>query len=597
MIDDLYGKAAKASLGLTWKNRTPTLALWAPTAKDVDVLGWAPGAEDAAPQRIQARRSDHGTWAVRGRSAWKDAQYLFEVTVYAPTTGKVEVNQVTDPHSVALTTDSTHSVLVDLDDRALAPQQWRTARAPALAQPEDSTVYELHVRDFSITDAIVPAENRGSYLAFADAGDGRAHLRELADAGLNTVHLLPTFDIATIPENPADQAEPPCDLASFAPDSTEQQACIAEIAARDAYNWGYDPLHFMAPEGSYATAPDGGARVAEFRTMVGALHTDGLRVVLDQVFNHTAASGQDPKSVLDRIVPGYSHRVNATTGAVETSTCCQNVATEHLMAQKLMVDATVLWARDYKVDGFRFDLMGHHSRANMEAVRAALDELTLREDGVDGAAIYLYGEGWNFGEVADDARFEQATQGSLDGTGIGTFSDRLRHAVRGGGPFDEDPRIQGFATGLLTDANDSPANGDVAAQRERLLHAGDLVKLGMAGNLRDYTFVDASGATVTGADVDYNGQPTGYASEPDEVVTYVDAHDNETIWDALTLKLPQDTPMDARVQDEYRRTGHRGAFADPGVLACRRRPAPLEVVGPQLLRLRRLVQRAELDRG
>ena len=117
-----------------------------------------------------------------------------------------------------------------------------------------------------------------------------------------------------------------------------------------------------------------------------------------------------------------------------------------------MVDSVVTWATEYKVDGFRFDLMGHHSRANMEAVRAALDELTVAKDGVDGSSIYVYGEGWNFGEVANNARFRQASQLELFGAGIGTFSDRLRDAVRGGGPFDEDPRIQGFASGLYTDA-------------------------------------------------------------------------------------------------------------------------------------------------
>ncbi|MCZ4148750.1 hypothetical protein BZG21_30385, partial [Escherichia coli] len=168
-------------------------------------------------------------------------------------------------------------------------------------------------------------------------------------------------------------------------------------------------------------------RVEEFRSMVGSLHSMGLEVVLDQVFNHTAASGQADRSVLDKIVPGYYHRLDAT-GKVETSTCCQNLATEHAAAQKLMVDALVVWAKDYKVDGFRFDLMGHHSRETMEAVRSALDELKPGRDGVDGKSIYLYGEGWNFGEVADNARFYQATQGQLNGTGIGTFNDRLRDA-------------------------------------------------------------------------------------------------------------------------------------------------------------------------
>jgi pullulanase-type alpha-1,6-glucosidase len=282
--------------------------------------------------------------------------------------------------------------------------------------------------------------------------------------------------------------------------------------------------------------------------MVGGLHADGLRVVLDQVYNHTPASGQAPTSVLDRIVPGYYQRLDPATGAVETSTCCQNVATEHAMAQKMMVDSVVTWAREYKVDGFRFDLMGHASRANMLAVRHALDALTLQRDGVDGKRIYLYGEGWNFGEVANNALFYQATQGQLGGTGIGTFSDRLRDAVRGGGPFDDDPRVQGLGTGLAGDPNGAAVNGDAAQQAATLAHASDLVELGMAGNLRAYTFRDAAGDVVRGDQVDYNGQPAGYADQPDEVVSYVDAHDNETLWDALTYKLPQSTAMSDRIR-------------------------------------------------
>ncbi len=313
---------------------------------------------------------------------------------------------------MGLTLDSTHSVAVDLDDPAFRPSAWEGTPAPVVERSVDQTIYELHVRDFSISDETVPAERRGTYLAFAEKDSaGMTHLRELADAGVTTVHLLPTFDIASIPEDRAAQATTG-DLTGFAPDSPEQQAAVAAVQAQDGFNWGYDPWHFSTPEGSYAVDADGGARVAEFRTMVGSLHGAGLQVVLDQVFNHTAASGQDAKSVLDKVVPGYYHRQNPTTGSVETSTCCQNVATEHAMAGKLMVDSVVTWAKDYRVDGFRFDLMGHHSKQNMLDVRAALDELTLAEDGVDGKSVYLYGEGWDFGEVAGNALFEQATQAS-----------------------------------------------------------------------------------------------------------------------------------------------------------------------------------------
>ena len=218
--------------------------------------------------------------------------------------------------------------------------------------------------------------------------------------------------------------------------------------------------------------------------MVKGINRAGLRVVMDVVYNHTPASGQDPKSILDRIVPGYYHRLSPT-GAVETSTCCANTATEHRMMEKLMVESVVTWAREYKVDGFRFDLMGHHSKANMLNVRRALDKLDR--------AHLLYGEGWNFGEVANDARFVQATQPNMAGTGIGTFSDRLRDAVRGGGPFDEDPRIQGFASGLFTDPNGAPVNGTPDEQRARLLLYQDQIKVGLAGNLRDYRSSTATG--------------------------------------------------------------------------------------------------------
>ncbi len=192
--------------------------------------------------------------------------------------------------------------------------------------------------------------------------------------------------------------------------------------------------------------------------------------------------------------------------------------------------------------------MGHQPKALMVRLRHDLDRLTPARDGVDGRQIHLYGEGWNFGEVANDARFVQATQANLAGTGIGTFNDRLRDAVRGGGPFDENPRVQGFASGLFTDPNGDPVNGTPEEQRARLLLSQDQIKVGLTGNLKDYAFVDREGDTVTGADVPYGDQPTGYTSDPQEAITYVDAHDNETLFDALTYKLPQATSMSDRVR-------------------------------------------------
>ncbi len=539
-LDDLYAAdATEADLGPVFRHGRPALSLWAPTAQDVKL--------EIGDRTVRMRRDDAtGVWSVTGPRSWKGEAYRYVVKVWSPSAGEVVTNKVTDPYSLALTTDSERSLVVDLADRALAPRGWDGYRKPRAVPLRDAQIQELHIRDFSVEDRT--ADHPGTYLAFTDKdSDGSRHLRELAKAGTSYVHLLPAFDIATVPEKESDRASVDCDLAALPADSDKQQECVAKTAAKDAYNWGYDPYHYTVPEGSYATDPDGTERTVEFRKMVKALNEDGLRVVMDVVYNHTAASGQADTSVLDRIVPGYYQRLLAD-GSVANSTCCANTATENAMMGKLVVDSVVTWAREYKVDGFRFDLMGHHPKANILAVREALDALTVEKDGVDGKKIILYGEGWNFGEVADDARFVQATQKNMAGTGIATFSDRARDAVRGGGPFDEDPGVQGFASGLFTDPNSSKANGTEAEQRARLLHYQDLIKVGLSGNLAGYTFTDTDGKEVKGSEVDYNGAPAGYAEAPGDALAYADAHDNESLFDTLAFKLPRDTSPDDRAR-------------------------------------------------
>ncbi|MFN8451875.1 MAG: pullulanase-type alpha-1,6-glucosidase, partial [Anaerolineae bacterium] len=447
-----------------------------------------------------------GVWSITGGSDWYGKYYLFEVTVYAPSTQKIEMNLVTDPYSVSLSTNSARSQIIDLNDPALMPDGWATLAKPELDAPEDSVIYELHVRDFSAYDDSVPADERGKFTAFTETdSNGMQHLRALAQAGLTTIHLLPAFDFATINEVAAERQEPDrAALEALPPDSDQQQALVTETKNADAYNWGYDPLHFTVPEGSYSTDPDGAQRILEFREMVQALNQSGLRVVMDVVYNHTNASGENPNSVLDRIVPGYYHRLD-DKGRVASSTCCSNTATEHYMMEKLMLDSLRTWATEYKVDGFRFDLMGHHMLSNMTDVRAMLDSLTPDNGGVDGAAIYVYGEGWDFGEVAPNARGINATQLNIGGTGIGVFNDRVRDSLRGGSPFGG-LQEQGFVNGLFTDPNEFDTRS-ADEQRTQLLLFADRIRVNLAGNLRDYSFVGADGETVTGAQVDYNGNP------------------------------------------------------------------------------------------
>jgi pullulanase-type alpha-1,6-glucosidase len=322
---------------------------------------------------------------------------------------------------------------------------------------------------------------------------------------------------------------------------------VAAVADRDAFNWGYDPWHYTVPEGSYSTQPDGSARVLEFREMVQGLAGLGLRTVMDVVYNHTTASGQTDKSVLDRVVPGYYYRLD-DNGIVEKDSCCDDTASEHRMMEKLLIDSVLTWAKQYKVDGFRFDIMGFHMKSNMVKLRQALDALTPARDGVDGKRIYLYGEGWNFGHVADNALGVNATQANMAGTGIGTFNDRLRDGARGGGPFSG-IQEQGFLTGLSYDPN-ATNQGTSADQQSRLLQEEDWVRVGLAGNLASYAFEDRTGTTRPASEIDYNGQKAGYTADPQEVINYIDAHDNDTLFDAIQVKAPVATAMSDRVRME-----------------------------------------------
>lgn len=541
VLDDLYANGEP--LGATFAGSVPSLALWAPTAQAVRLRLYDQPRGGTAQLVAMARDEATGIWRAQGAADWNRKYYQYEVTVFAPSVGRVVTNLVTDPYSLSLAANGERSQIVNLRDPDLQPEGWASLARTLPEAPEDSAIYELHVRDFSISDRTTTPAHRGKYLAFTDTGsNGMRHLGALANAGLTHLHLLPTFDCATVPERAAEQKTTP-DLSKFGPASERQQAAVDAVRASDAFNWCYDPLHFLAPDGNYATDPDGTARIVEFRRMVLGLDRVGLGAVLDLVFNHTAAYGQNRLSLLDRIVPGYYHRLD-DKGSVATSTCCANTASERAMMERLMIDGMIVWARDYKVSGFRFDLMGHHSRANILKARDALGKLTLAKDGVDGSRLLIYGEGWNFGEVANDARFVQATQRNMgDGTGVGTFNDRFRDAIRGGSYSDTGEaivRAQGFVSGLFTAPN--ALNKGSPAERDALLKASDHLRAGLAGSIRDYTVTDRMGterrldALVYGADA-----PVGYASDPQETINYAEAHDNETLFDLNAYKLPLGT--------------------------------------------------------
>ncbi len=532
-LDDLFASAqAVPDLGVTVAPRSTRFKLWAPTAQAVWLCLHADGRAPVRQLLALKRQARDGVWTLARRADLTAQYYTYLVDVLVPGVGLVR-NRVTDPYALSLSTDSQRTWIGRLDDPKLKPPGWESTHRPRpLKSATDAVIYELHVRDFSASDSSVRAPWRGKYLAFTEPDSlGMRRLREMAAAGLTDVHLLPVFDLATVPEAGCTSPDA-ARLTSAAPDSPDQQALVMAGAAQDCFNWGYDPLHFTAVEGSFATrADDGAVRIRELRQMVQALHRAGLRVGMDVVYNHTSASGQSPRSVLDRIVPGYYQRLNAS-GQVETSTCCANTATENMMMAKLMIESAVVWAREHHIDGFRFDLMGHQPRAAMERLQRAVKAAT-------GRHIHLIGEGWNFGEVKDGARFVQASQAGLPGSGIASFSDRGRDAARGGGCCDsanETPLHQGWLNGLFFDPQ-----VDSTATRQDLLRTADLVRVGLAGTLANYRMQTHDGSTRRLGQIDYAGQAAGFAGQPGEVVNYVENHDNQTLFDIHALKLPRHT--------------------------------------------------------
>ena len=524
------------------------LKVWAPTAQSVSLLLFNKQT-DTAPEQTIAMHEHNGVWIARGDASWAGKYYQYTARVFVSADQAIDTNTTTDPYSIDLGLNGVMSRVTDLDAEATKPPLWDFLTSPPLNSLNDTSIYELHVRDFSIGDASVPAEIRGTYLAFDDLlSNGMRHLRELAQSGLTSVHLLPTFHFGSVNEDKTQWASPGA-LSPTPPDGTQQQAAVQAVQNTDAYNWGYDPVHYMAPAGQYAVNPND--RVREYRAMVEALHASGLRVIQDVVFNHTYNSGQVAAANFDELVPNYYHRLDAS-GALETGSCCADTASEHQMMEKLMIDTVVLNAKEYKIDGFRFDAMGLHFVYNMVDIRNALNALTLNKDGVDGKKIYMYGEGFQIAEAANNAIGPNASQTNLYGTGIGSFNDRIRDSIRGGYIFASDNNTletQGFATGLATDPSAFTSSTTGASdQHTAVLNEADLIRVSLAGALKNFTFQNALGTTLPASQLSYGGQPAGYAGTPLEDVNYCSVHDNQSLFDAIQIKSAASDSIAARAR-------------------------------------------------
>ncbi|TDN36531.1 type I pullulanase [Hymenobacter sp. UV11] len=453
-------------LGLTFDRAGQgTLRVWAPTAEALRLRLYAAGMGGAATATHAMQRGPSGTW-VLALPAGTTGFYTVQATLAGH-----EMAEVADPYVRAVGVNGRRGAW--LDPATTAPAGWADDRRPRLPHPTDIVVGEVSVRDIS-ADPQSGIQHKKQYLGLTETGTagpqgvstGLQHIQEL---GVTHVHLLPVNDFAAI-----DEALPPS-------------------SAR--YSWGYDPLNYFVPEGSYATdARDPAVRIREFRQLVQALHQHRLGVVADVVFNHVADAGS---SAFEQLVPGYYFRHTAD-GQLSNATACGNeVASERPMVRKLIVEAVSHWARAYHVDGFRFDLMGVLDIETMRAVRVALDQ--------QDHGIFVYGEGWAAGAspLPESQRAVKANMPRL--SRVAAFGDELRDGVKGHYAHQAEAGFVGGQPGL----EESVKFGIVAATQHPQL---------------DYQKVNYSKAP--------------WASQPGQALTYVACHDDRTLWDKLKIANP-----------------------------------------------------------
>jgi pullulanase-type alpha-1,6-glucosidase len=542
VLDEIYtsgeADADEQVLGPIYTDSGITSKVWAPTAQNVALKLYNADKTLASTNEMDYDDAT-GIWTYEGGADLDRQLYRFEVTVYHPASNTIEILDVTDPYSVGLALNGRFSQFVNLNDEDLKPEGWDTHTIPTIENFEDAVIYEGHVREFSARDESTSEANRGKYLAFTEKDSApMQHLATLAEKGLTHFHVLPVNDIATINEDKArtiDWTSTIGEFCALAPssdvcnDGTDTSSTIQEVyesfnvltepgAAQalaqqlrnfDQFNWGYDPKHFNAPEGSYSSDPDGVARIIELRAMNQSLHEIGLRVALDVVYNHTNASGLFQNSVFDKVVPGYYHRYTIANGDIVRETCCDDTEPRNRMMEKFMEDSLLMWTEQYKFDSFRFDIMSQASKTTMvnlfESVKAIDPDM------------YFYGEGWgkNTESYGD---FEIASQANMAGSEIGTFNDRIREAIRQGQIFTKE---EGSADALS---------------------AQDRVKMGLSGTLTDFVLKTSGGSDAQTSALG------GYAKDPADIINYVSKHDNETLWDQFNYVLPSDITLQERIR-------------------------------------------------
>ncbi|RGI44547.1 type I pullulanase [Roseburia sp. OM04-10BH] len=448
-------------LGAVYSPKMTRFKVWAPEAESVKLNLYKQGEGDNLIEQHVMKKSVNGTYVFEKQGDCNGIYYTYTVVNHG------EEQEAVDPYTKAAGVNGQRGMVINL--AKTNPQGFELDGYRNPEHITDAIIYEGSVRDFTMDESSGVFHN-GKFLGLTEAnttnhfGEATA-LDYISDLGITHVQILPAFDFETV-------------------DEKNQKA---------QYNWGYDPDNYNVPEGSYAVSPyDGAVRIQEMKQMVLALHSRGIGVIMDVVFNHTYRRDD---SNLQKIVPGYYYRSDET-GYTDGSGCGNEVASDRPMVQKLIVDSLIYWAKEYHIDGFRFDLMGVLDIDTMNVIAERLKE--IRPD------IYLYGEGWNGGpsSLAEEKRAFKASAKKMPG--IGMFNDDIRDTIKGSVFYDDH---LGFVNGGI--------------------HLENALRYGITG-------------AVAHPQVDYDAYGSKpWAKEPGQSINYVSCHDNYTLWDKLSVSCPE----------------------------------------------------------
>ncbi|MDO9154052.1 MAG: type I pullulanase [Paludibacter sp.] len=487
---DEYPVYDGTDLELIYSPHASQFRVWSPTATQVKLLLYDNGSDGSAYEIQNMKRSERGTWKLKVKGNLKGKFYTFQVKI-----GEQWLDESPGMWVKATGVNGKRAAIIDFAETN--PEGWENDTRPPLRNFTDIIIYELHTRDFSVSPNS-GIKNKGKYLAFTEHGTkntagestGINHLKEL---GVTHVHLLPVYDFASIDEQKLDE---------------------------NKYNWGYDPQNYNVPEGSYSSDPyNPVTRIREFKLMVQSLHKAGIRVIMDVVYNHTYVG---EKSHLNLLVPGYFYRFKADSTWSNASGCGNETASERAMMRKFIVESVVYWATEYKIDGFRFDLMGIHDIETMNQVREALNKID--------SSIYVYGEGWtaDSSPLPEEKRAIKRNAKQLNN--IGVFSDDLRDALKGSWMNKE---IPGFVSGV-----DS---------------LEESVKFGIVGATK-HPQVDYTKPI-------YSKEP--YTNHPTQIINYVSCHDDMCLVDKLNLSKPFGTTPEELIR--FNKLAQTVVFTSMGV--------------------------------